>query len=87
MECEEGLITIECEVMEKSVDKYPFLMCGFQVENGFGKMFVVGVRVNREFGIVKQEVQTVTEYRPQTPLQEKLDNKLYWKRCSRPFPL
>ena len=66
-------MTGESDLIRKNPEKCPFLLSGCKVQTGFGKMLVVAVGMNTQFGILKQAVLTATQERDQTPLQEKLD--------------
>lgn len=71
--CDESAMTGESQLIRKTPDKHPFMLCGCKVQTGFGTMLVLAVGMNTQFGILKQAVLTSAEERSLTPLQEKLD--------------
>ncbi|KAA6357788.1 MAG: putative calcium-transporting ATPase 10, plasma membrane-type [Streblomastix strix] len=56
--CDESAMTGESELIKKSPEKMPFMFCGCKVQTGFGKMVVVAVGMNTQFGILKQAIIT-----------------------------
>ncbi|KAK2944167.1 ion-transporting P-type ATPase [Blattamonas nauphoetae] len=71
--CDEAAMTGESDLIKKSPETHPFMLCGCKVQTGFGRMLVLSVGMNTQFGILKQAVLTAAEERTQTPLQVKLD--------------
>ncbi|KAH7823435.1 P-type ATPase (P-ATPase) Superfamily Protein [Monocercomonoides exilis] len=71
--CDEAPMTGESDLIRKTPDKHPFLLCGCKVQTGYGKMVTTAVGMDTQFGILKQAVLTSAKERSLTPLQEKLD--------------
>ncbi|KAA6394342.1 MAG: putative Calcium-transporting ATPase, partial [Streblomastix strix] len=72
--CDESEMTGESKLIKKSPEQTPFMLCGCKIQTGFGKMIVVAVGMNTQFGILKQTIIASTQKREQTPLQKKLDS-------------
>ncbi|KAH7825098.1 P-type ATPase (P-ATPase) Superfamily Protein [Monocercomonoides exilis] len=71
--CDEAAMTGESDLIRKSPEKHPFMLCGCKVQTGYGKMVVVAVGMETQFGILKKAIITAAEEREDTPLQQKLD--------------
>ncbi|KAA6394931.1 MAG: putative Calcium-transporting ATPase 3, plasma membrane-type [Streblomastix strix] len=71
--CDESSMTGESDLIKKSPEQMPFMLCGCKVQTGFGKMVVVAVGMNTQFGILKQTIIASAQKKQQTPLQQKLD--------------
>ena len=74
IQSDESPMTGEPDLIRKAPDNNPFLLSGCKVQTGFGKMVVVAVGMNTQFGILKAAVLSATQERKMTPLQEKLDS-------------
>ncbi|KAA6398486.1 MAG: putative P-type ATPase [Streblomastix strix] len=72
--CDEAPMTGESHLIRKTYNQNPFMLCGCKVQTGFGKMVVVAVGMDTQFGKLKQAVLQSAQERQQTPLQEKLDD-------------
>ncbi|KAA6357311.1 MAG: putative calcium-translocating P-type ATPase, PMCA-type, partial [Streblomastix strix] len=54
--CDESSMTGESDLIKKSPEQTPFMLCGCKVQTGFGKMVVVAVGMNTQLGILKQTI-------------------------------
>ena len=60
-------MTGESDLIRKNPEKHPFMLSGCKVQTGFGKMLVVCVGMNTQFGILKQAVLTASQERAAAP--------------------
>ncbi|KAA6400096.1 MAG: putative Calcium-transporting ATPase 4, plasma membrane-type [Streblomastix strix] len=73
IQCDESSMTGESDLIKKSPEKMPFMLCGCKVQTGFGKMVVIAVGMNTQFGIIKQIISKNIQERKLTQLQIKIN--------------
>ncbi|KAA6380940.1 MAG: putative Plasma membrane calcium-transporting ATPase 3, partial [Streblomastix strix] len=61
IQCDEAPMTGESDLIRKSPEKMPFMLCGCKVQTGTGHMLCVAVGMNTQFGILKQAIITSTQ--------------------------
>ncbi|KAH7819773.1 P-type ATPase (P-ATPase) Superfamily Protein [Monocercomonoides exilis] len=72
IQCNEAPMTGESDLIKKDPTNCPFLLCGCKVQNGMGKMVVVAVGLDTQFGKIKRTILENAQAREDTPLQKKL---------------
>jgi len=73
LKTDESVMTGEIKPVKKDADR-PFLLSGCQVGEGSGKMLIVAVGPNSEWGKTLMRLNEDDDDDDQTPLEEKLDN-------------
>ncbi|XP_071709269.1 putative calcium-transporting ATPase 13, plasma membrane-type [Rutidosis leptorrhynchoides] len=69
---DESSVTGECDYMEIDAVTNPFLFSGSKVVDGHGKMLVISVGMNTDWGEMMSSI-TTDDYSDQTPLYSRLD--------------
>ncbi|EFC49956.1 predicted protein [Naegleria gruberi] len=73
LKTDESVMTGEPDLIKKNTTESPFLLSGCTVAEGSGKMIIVGIGVNSEWGRTLQSLKEADEDKGETPLEQKLD--------------